>query len=364
MMRILSCLAILVVTVFVIASCSPRFLTRVFFGVNTGPVELPLSDSYDPREADERTLAIVAAANAFITSLDAEQQQAAKYAFSDNAQRANWSNFPEGMIPRGGLKLHRLSNEQRALLDELLAEFLSDKGVRNLEYQLAAEDVIPPSSMLKYGSQFFYVAFLGEPSNSAPWMFQFGGHHLAINVTVYGQDVTFSPMLTGGQPLHIRFDGRDVFITEEETAAAQAFMDSLTADQEAIAVRGDEPIDLLLGPGEYGTILAPEGIKGSDLTSAQKQLLLEVIRARLGLMNDDDHAAVMTTILADIDDTHFGWWGPQGRLGFAYFRVTGPSLVLEYAPQDDAGAAVTDHAHSMYRDPGNDYGSAWVGADE
>ena len=48
-------------------------------------------------------------------------------------------------------------------------------------------------------------------------------------------------------------------------------------------------------------------------------------------------------------------------LGAAYFRVTGPSLVLEYAPQDDEG--VVDHAHGMYRELDNDYGSAWIEAE-
>jgi hypothetical protein len=81
----------------------------------------------------------------------------------------------------------------------------------------------------------------------------------------------------------------------------------------------------------------------------------------LGFINADDFAAKMTVVRGELDDTYFGWWGPEGTLGAAYFRVTGPSVVLEYAPQDQDGDN-TDHAHNMYRDPQNDYGAAWIAA--
>ncbi|MGI9250281.1 MAG: DUF3500 domain-containing protein [Pseudohongiellaceae bacterium] len=339
---------------------NPRFLTQIFFGTAANAVELALQDSYSPRETDEKTTAIAVATNLFLNSLSEQQRQTAMYGFDDNTQRANWSNLPEGMVPRGGLKLGELSEEQRGLMDGLLGEFMSDKGVQNTNYQLAAENTLSPNRRLKFGTQHYYVAFLGEPSASEPWMFQFGGHHIAINITIYGADLTFSPMLTGGQPLHISYDGEDIFITEEETMAAQAFLDSLTADQKRIAVRGTEAIDLLLGPGKYGTVIAPEGIKGSDLTEAQKQMLISVISARLDFINADDNAAAMATVVAELDDTYFGWWGEQGTLGAAYFRITAPSMVLEYSPQGRNVASATDHAHSMYRDPQNDYGSAWI----
>ncbi len=354
--------AVLVLTVLVGASILfPRFTTGLLFGVDVGPVDLALQSAFVDRETDAKTSAIKEAAAAFLASLDPAQKQAATYAFSDNVQRSNWSNFPEGMIPRGGLKLGKMSAEQRELLDALLAEILSERGVRNVEYQLAAEDGLPGVPFLRYGSQHFYVAFLGEPSVSQPWMFQFGGHHLAFNVTIYGADLTFSPMLTGGQPLHVRYDGEEVFVTEEETAAAQALLGSLTVEQKAVAILGDVAINALLGPGEYGTLVPCEGIRGADLTGVQKTLLIGLIDTRLGFINDDDHAAAMAAVRAGIDETCFGWWGPQEPLGFAYFRVTGPTLVLEYSPQYDVGATMADHAHSIYRNPRNDYGAAWIG---
>lgn len=368
MKRVLICtlgVVVVVAAVGLFLLLNPETGARLFFGVDSSPVEITLRRSYRVPPADEKTAAIVAAATHLLGSLNDNQRQAATYAFTDNAQRSNWSNFPESMVPRGGLRLGALSDSQRANLDNLLAELLSEEGVRNIVHQLTAEETLVPGDrlrLMKYGSQFYCFAFLGAPSTTEPWMFQFGGHHLAINITVFGPNVSFSPMLTGGQPLRVIHEGEEIFITHKEAAAAQAFMGSLTEDQRRLAIRGDQPIGLLLGPGEYGRVVDREGIKGRDLTEAQKELLLGVITARLGFMNDDDFAVKMETVAAEIDDTYFGWWGPQGVLGGGYFRVTGPSLVIEYSPQNGEGPP--DHVHSVYRDPGNDYGAAWIGAPE
>jgi hypothetical protein len=47
--------------------------------------------------------------------------------------------------------------------------------------------------------------------------------------------------------------------------------------------------------------------------------------------------------------------GEAGTNISAYYRIQGPHLVIEYAPQRDEP---TNHVHTMYRDPPNDYGGA------
>ena len=114
---------------------------------------MTLSHAYDVPAADAKTIAMVAAANLFLHSLDEDQRKAAAYPFTDNAQRSNWSNFPEGMVPRGGIKLGTLSALQRQRLDGLLDELLSKDGFRNVVLKLAAEDTLvsedPLGVMLK-----------------------------------------------------------------------------------------------------------------------------------------------------------------------------------------------------------------------
>lgn len=328
--------------------------------LQTPAVDITLRDTFDLAPADAKTEAIVAAANAFLATLSAEERELAVYDFADNTQRSNWSNFPTGPVQRGGVMRGNLTEVQNAAMDAVLAEVLSEDGMNNTRWQLAAEETLDSGNGgAQFGDEYYFMSFLGEPSTDAPWMLQFGGHHLAYNVTIAGPDLSFSPMLTGGEPLKISYNGDDVFITEAELRAADTFLGSLDETQRDTAIRGQRALNLVSGPGEFGVVIAPEGIKGSELSDVQKRLLIDVIAARLGFMNADDFGAHMETVSADIDETYFGWWGPSEPLGAGYFRITGPSLLIEYSPQDMDGDP-TDHAHNMYRNPANDYGAAWI----
>jgi hypothetical protein len=37
-----------------------------------------------------------------------------------------------------------------------------------------------------FGGDLYFISFLGTPSTKQPWMLQFGGHHLALNITIAG----------------------------------------------------------------------------------------------------------------------------------------------------------------------------------
>lgn len=321
------------------------------------PVELELRAEYDVPSSDQKSRAIVRAALAFLDGLSPELRQKAVLPFDDNAQRTNWSNLPERMVGRAGVQLGELNSEQEAALFALLGELLSPAGVLNVDQQLVAEEALSNREMFQ--REFYKASFLGEPAEDAPWMFQFGGHHLAINTTVYGPWVSFAPMLTGGQPTRITYRGEPIYIVEREVEAAHALLESLSAAQRELAVRGPRAINLLLGPGDDDVVLAPEGVPATELNAEQKELLLALIDTRIEFLNADDGAAKRKQVVADLDATWFGWWGPESPRGTAYFRVTAPSLVLEYAPQGRRNPE--DHIHSMYREPGNDYGASWIG---
>jgi hypothetical protein len=106
-------------------------------------------------------------------------------------------------------------------------------------------------------------------------------------------------------------------------------------------------------------VLQPEGLAGSAMSDEQKTLLLALVEARLGMLNADDLSARMAEIEADLDETFFAWWGPVNDPGSSYWRVTGPTLILEFSPQE-MGGDPSQHLHNMYRDPTNEYGAAWV----
>ena len=63
----------------------------------------------------------------------------------------------------------------------------------------------------------------------------------------------------------------------------------------------------------------------------------------------------MAALKAKIDETYFAWYGPTTNGSAAYYRIQGPSLLIEYAPQGS-----TNHIHTIIRDPSNDYGKEWT----
>ena len=67
-------------------------------------------------------------------------------------------------------------------------------------------------------------------------------------------------------------------------------------------------------------------------------------------------SAKMAEIKANLPRTYFAWSGATKNGGLAYYRIQGPTVVIEYAPQQGD----LDHIHTIYRDPTNDYGAKLV----
>ena len=80
-----------------------------------------------------------------------------------------------------------------------------------------------------------------------------------------------------------------------------------------------------------------------------------MIGAWVNIVEPDAAAARMTAIKEKIGETYFAWSGPTEKGSAAYFRVQGPTVVIEYAPQGG-----TDHIHTIYRDPTTDYGAKFT----
>ncbi len=360
--------------------------------------------------AQSPTPKIVSAANAFLATLSAEQRQKVVYAFDDATQRARWSNFPTGFIPRGGMSLKQMSAPQQDAAFKLMAVVLSPMGMEKVNEIRQADDDFkangsrrgpggggprgagpgpgpqgPPSGGQGrpdgpppqfggrgpggpggrpgggdlFGSDLYFISFLGEPSTTKPWMLQFGGHHLALNITIAGDKGVLTPTLTGAQPAKFLLNGKTVRPVGRESDKALALLQSLNADQRSKAVLSYQVRDLVLGPGQDGRKIAPEGLKVSTMNEKQQALLLDVVAEWANIINERSAAARMAEIKTGLSDTWFAWSGPtSGEAGSnitAYYRIQGPHLVIEYAPQSDEP---DNHVHTMYRDPTNDYGSA------
>jgi hypothetical protein len=117
----------------------------------------------------------------------------------------------------------------------------------------------------------------------------------------------------------------------------------------------------VLGPGEDGKTIQPEGIKALALNAAQQKMLLDLAHEWVGILNDEAASAKMAEIKASLSETWFAWSGPTTQGSAAYFRIQGPTLLIEYAPQRLRGGGLDlNHIHTIYRDPTNDYGARLV----
>ena len=304
---------------------------------------------------------IATAANAFLASLDESQRTSVLFAFEDQQQRVRWSNFPVRMTPRAGLKLGDLSASQRAAALALVSSTLSRMGFQKVQDIMDGDEAlkIQESNNPMFGKDLYYLSILGTPSDKAPWMLQFGGHHLAINIMIAGEKGILTPSLTAAQPSLFTWNGKSVRPLGQENDKAFALLAALDETQQKQAILNYRVADLVLGPGKDGKTIQPEGLKASAMNDRQRAMLLDVISEWAGIVHESAAAARMAEIKADLAETWFAWSGPTtvepGRNGTAYYRIQGPHLVIEYSPQRMGGDS-SNHIHTIYRDPTNDYG--------
>ncbi len=346
--------------------------------------------------AQTATSRMVSAANGFLSTLDEKQRQAVLFSFDDQEQRKRWSNLPVSFVPRGGISLKEMNSAQRSAAMTLVASALSPRGFEKVQQIMEGDEVNkntdqgppgnggprprssnggPPPSFGGggnrrpswngpiFGKDLYYISILGKPSEKDPWMLQFGGHHLALNITVAGERGVLTPTLTGAQPALYTMNGKTVRPLGQESDKAFALLQALDESQRKQAILSYRLADLVLGPGQDGKTIVPEGLKASAMNQRQRAMLLDVVSEWAGIIHESAAAARMAEIKAELDETWFAWSGPitvtPGKNITAYYRIQGPHLVIEYAPQELGGDPAM-HVHTMYRDPTNDYGRSFA----
>jgi hypothetical protein len=347
--------------------------------------------------AESQTSRVVGAANSFLATLNDQQRSAVLFKFDDAKQRKNWSNLPVMFVPRSGLRLKDLNDAQQSAVMALLASVLSDRGMEKVQQIMQGDEMLksqpdngpgggggPPGGRggapghkggppgggpankngeSIFGKDLYYISILGTPSEKDPWMVQFGGHHLALNITIAGDHGVLTPTLTGAQPTVFQVNGKTVRPLGAESDKAFALLNALDENQRKQAILNYRVADLVLGPGHDGETIQPEGLKASAMNDQQKAMLLDLISEWANIVNEAYSAERMAEIKSGLDDTYFAWSGSTthepGKNGTAYYRIQGPKLVIEFAPQP-IGGDLTMHVHTMYRDPTNDYGKAFI----
>jgi hypothetical protein len=173
-----------------------------------------------------------------------------------------------------------------------------------------------------------------------------------------GEHATLAPSHTGSQPAIYEVEGKTVRPLGGESDKAYTLLQALDDTQRKQAILGAKMHDLVLGPGRDGQMIQPEGLKGSELTDKQREMLLDLIGEWVGIQNNVVAKAKMEEVKTNLAETWFAWSGPTEKGAAAYFRIQGPTVLIEYAPQT-LGGDPTKHIHTIYRDPTNDYGVKW-----
>lgn len=348
------------------------------------PFTGPSFASPAPSAGAAQTQAIATAAAAFLQSLNDEQRAAVQFPFARQPKataahfkggmrgdvdmvgeqygQAVWSNYPVSDVPRPGVRLGSLNDTQREAVMALLRVLLSDMGYRKVLDIMGSDQALAEAGQpYACGRAAYTLAIFGTPRLNSVWMVQFGGHHLALNVTMLGEHGVLAPILTGCLPAIYTEKGKRVRALAAENDKAFALLDMLDDEQRKQAIVDHGVSVLALGPGHDGETVQPAGVKASTLNQQQRTMLFDLILEWAGIVNDAYATPRLAEIRDGLDDTYFAWSGPTthepDRNGASYFRIQGPRLFIEFSPQEPGGD-LTMHVHTIYRDLMNAYGQA------
>ncbi len=313
---------------------------------------------------------MAAAAKQFLDSLTPEQRQLATFAFGDS-ERTHWHFVPTEIFARNGLTLKQMSPAQQLLAHELLKAGLSQRGymtatqIMELEAVLAVIEAAQRAAATQppTGNQFvrdperYFFSIFGTPSSRSTWGWRVEGHHMSLHFTVVkGTLVAGAPTFFGTNPAEVRDGpkkGTRVLALAED--AARALLESLDSSQRPMAIiNTTAPNDIVTVANVKIDPLSPVGIPVSALTSSQQALLKTLVDVYTGYMADDIAADRLGRIeKAGWDHVAFAWAGPLERGQKHYYRVQGPTFLIEYDNTQNDG----NHIHSVWRDFKGDFGA-------
>lgn len=299
---------------------------------------------------------MAAGARAFLDTLTQEQRTVAVVPL-DSEVREDWHYVPRH---RAGLPLRDMTQAQRTLALDFVRTGLSARGFEKVSAIVALETVLAEiegrgaASTRDPGR--YYLLIAGAPEPHGTWAWRFEGHHLSLNITIIGGEAfAVTPSFLGANPAEIPSGPhRGERILADEEDLARALMLSLDEAQRSSAlIARNAPSDILTGAARRADPLAPTGIAASALNESQQTALLDLIGTYVGRHRADLAARDLEKIrAAGIASIHFAWAGSLERGQGHYYRVQGPTFILEYDNTQNGA----NHIHAVWRDFEGDFG--------
>ncbi|WP_163712141.1 DUF3500 domain-containing protein [Mangrovibacterium lignilyticum] len=312
--------------------------------------------------------------NQFLTTLSPEQIQQVSLNFEDSS-RVKWTNLPVGMAKRPGIRYGDLSESSKIQFHHLLITLFSSQGylkttsimklddIINEVYETAYQkkeindDLIAELRALNWGYGNYYIAVWGKPGDTNPWGFKFGGHHISINLSAVGDDLSVTPFFLGADPAEVHtteYAGLRVLSKEEDYGFQ--LINALSAKQQAIATLSKGvPADIITNPNSEQRITTYEGIKASDLNPEQQEYLKYIVTEYINnLEHEKAHEYLNKFYKTSLDSIYFAWIGSYIAQKAHYYVINSPTFLIEY---DNMGFQKNgNHIHSIWREKGNDFG--------
>jgi len=301
------------------------------------------------------------AANALLTSFDKEQTSLATFKFN-GGERTYWHFIPAEMLKGGsrkGLQIKQMNDKQRILTHALLKTVLSESGHAKVKNIMFLEDILfvleGKNRRFVRDSQAYHILFFGKPGNKEAWGWRFEGHHVSLNYTILNGKVSVVPSFLASNPAVATFGpGRKLIALEVEEVAARKLRNSLSAEQAKKAVIADKaPRDILTSALPEAKALENTGISYSKLNKGQQAqltaLIKEYINRHRAVVAKEDWAKIEKD---GLDKIRFSWAGGTEQFQPHYYRIQGPSFLLEYANTQNGA----NHIHATWRDFEGDFG--------
>jgi hypothetical protein len=298
--------------------------------------------------------AMASAANAFLTALTSEQRQLAAHAF-DGPTRQQFHFVP---MERTGLPLKRMTPEQRALAHALLRTGLSQAGYDKITQIIELEKVLAEieKNPVRRDPENYYFWVFGTPAAQGTWAWKAEGHHISLNFTVVkGTAFATTPQFLGANPAELRAGpqkGKRLLGAEEDVA--RELVSSFDAKTRSEVIFDAKALPEVLS---YNTAkvdpLPPAGLPASRMSAAQKEILRRLLATYAGAMPAPLAAERLARAeKAGLEAIRFAWAGGTKRGEPHYYRVQGPTFLVEFDNTQNGG----NHAHSVWRDFEGDFG--------
>lgn len=290
----------------------------------------------------------------FLAGLDDDNREQASFGF-DEDERLNWHFIPRA---REGLPYAELTPAQRRLADRLLASALSRDGMsKALGIMYLDQILFEREGRDIRSADGYYFSVFGDPTESGAWGWRLEGHHLALNFTLNdGELVAGSPAFMGSNPAVVsegRHAGLEV-LAEEQSLAREllALFDGDARDQ--VVISDGALSGMVSGNSVRAEIPELAGLAMGDMNDAQSDALMALLRAYIERMRPELAKLEIEKITeAGLDEIHFAWAGSAEPGAGHYYRIQGPTFLVEYDNTQGNG----NHIHSVWRDFDGDFGA-------